>query len=701
MKTLNRCFFFTLMLIVVFCAPAYATVAIVSFTPSRKSPEPIGKTITWTATATDSNTGPLTFQFNILHPGKTEFVLVKDFNVGTLSGGIWTSQPFIWVPTDIEGVYQIQVVVKDFSSGETTSTTDSFTISPVVTGSDPVVVKLANPLVVLFSAPSCPAGSTMRAVFQQQAANPPPPPTTTNWMVCHPPTSMTFEIAGMLPSTPYSVRAQIKAGGKTTDGSLIGFKTGALPETLTFPTFKVLVPSSGPPANTSNPVILHSLVQFSGNSPYPEVATDLAGNIIWYYSADDVTNGTLLTRALPGGGFLTMQDDVSWDPHVTKEQLLRQIDLAGNIVRETNMGILQQQLLAMGAVDGGPCSALPNPAPIGSGCIGGFHHDAIQTLPSGWTAVIVDLEKIFPAGTQDDTSGLPVDIIGDMFIVLDTNWQVRWYWDSFDPAHGGNGYQNLPVSRTAVLGETCGTNTSGCPPIFLLGAGKIAPLAHDWLHANSLYYWPHSGGSPKQKGDIIWSSRHQDWVFEIDYRDGSGTGSLVWRMGPSGDFTFLNAYGDPWPWFSHQHQAGIQNEGAGPMALFDNGDTRVSNPGSSTGGVPGLGASCGPNDCNSRGMAFAFDETAMTVSVSTNGVSFDLGGYSAAMGSAQMLADGNYFFENPLVLLTLKNTVGYSMEIGPTPPVPQLGHANVILNIQGPQHYRGFQMPNLYFPPTT
>jgi hypothetical protein len=98
--------------------------------------------------------------------------------------------------------------------------------------------------------------------------------------------------------------------------------------------------------------------------------------------------------------------------------------------------------------------------------------------------------------------------------------------------------QKLPVSRTAVLGETCGNSTSGCPPIFLLSPGNIAPLAHDWLHANSLYYWPNSGASTPQPGDIIWSARHQDWVFKIDYRDGKGTGDIVWRMGPSGDFTF-------------------------------------------------------------------------------------------------------------------------------------------------------------------
>ena len=698
MKTINFLRIYALALFFALCAPAFATVAVVSFTPSHPSPEPIGKTISWSAVATDSSAGPLTFQFNVLPPNATQFVLVKDFNVGTLSGGIWTSQPFVWVPTGIEGNYQIQVVIKDFTTVDTTSKTAAFTVKPVVTGSNPIVVKTDNPLVVLFSAPSCPAGSTMRAVFQEVTLKA-PPPTYTNWVGCHPPASMTFEIAGMAATAPYGVYAQTQsAGGSTTNGPPVKFTTAALPDTIPFPTFTIL---TGGPTDTANPVMLHNLLQVGGGINYPDVATDLSGDIIWYYYANDLTHGDVMTRPLQGGGFLTMQDDVAWDPTVTKEQLLRQIDLAGNIVRETNMGIVQQQLLALGAKDGGPCSAIPSPPPVGSACVGAFHHDAIQTLPNGWTAALLDIEKIFPAGTQGDKSGLPVDVIGDMIIVLDTNWQVQWYWDVFDPGHGGNGYNKLPVSRTAVLGETCGTSTSGCPPVFLLSVGHIASLAKDWLHANTLYYWPNSGGATNTAGDIIWSSRHQDWAMKIDYADGTGTGYILWRMGPSGDFTFTNTYNDPWPWFSHQHDVGIENGGTGLMTLFDNGNTRVSPPAESTGGVPGLGSNCTPNDCDSRGMAIGFDETGMTVSVAPSGVSVDLGSFSTAMGSAELLANGNYFFENPIVVLNVTTTAGYSMEVGPTPAVPQLGHADVILNLSGPEHYRGWQMPSLYLPPTT
>jgi len=48
--------------------------------------------------------------------------------------------------------------------------------------------------------------------------------------------------------------------------------------------------------------------------------------------------------------------------------------------------------------------------------------------------------------------------------------------------------------------------------------------------------------------------------------------------------------------------------------------------------------------------------------------------------------------------LNLSTINGDSMEIG---PLPVVGPANVILNVAGPEHYRGWQMVSLYFPPTT
>jgi len=645
--------------------------------------------MTWTATATDSNAGPLTFQFNVTPPGGT-LIMVKDFNVGTLSGGAWTAQPFVWVPTGIEGTYNLQVVIKDFVSSQTATKSISFHVTAIAS-SGPVDEKTSNPLVALFSAPSWAAGSLMRVNFQEQSGS--GPHILTNWVNCHPSNTMTFEIAGMYANTAYNMHSQTQTGSNITNGPTLSFTTGALPRSVPSPKFTVVTAGK----DTSNPVILHNMIELLGAASYPDVATGLKGRIIWYYYANDATYGDVLTRPLQGGGFLTLQYDVAWNPSVTQEQFLRQTDLAGNVVRETNIGVLQQELLAKGAVDGGPCTAIARPAPIGSACIGSFHHDAIQTLPNGWTAAFVDVEKIFSPGTQGDTSGFPVDIIGDMIVVLDNNWQVQWYWDAFDAAGGGNGYAELPVSSTAIFADTCGASTAGCPPILLLG-NNIAPLAHDWLHANSLYYWPAPQDGNTTGSDFVWSSRHQDWVFKVDYKDGAGTGNILWRMGSNhtasgltGDFSFVNSYNDPWPWFSHQHDVGIESGGAGPMTIFDNGNTRVSNP------PLGLGTGCAPYDCNSRGMAIMFNESATQV---TPVVSFDLGGYSEAMGSAELLADGDYFFENPIVFGNLNNAA-YSLEINPTPPAPQVGPADVLTDISSPEHYRGWQMPSLYAPPVT
>ena len=340
-------------LLLVLSAPALATVTIVSLKPSHASPQPIGKTVTWAATATDSSSGPVAFQFNIIPPNGP-LTMVRDFNSGTLNGSTWTAPAFAWVPTGVEGTYKIQVVAKDFVSGQSASKTVAFLVEPVVTGSTPVVEKTANPLVALFSAPSCASGSTMRVAYQMQTASSMPiQEGATNWVGCHPPATMTFEVAGMYPSTAYNMYAQTKTGTKITNGPAVGFTTGALPKTLSFAKFTAQ-PGG---ADATNPVLLHTFISFGTQPVYPDAATDLQGNIIWYYSSGSQYSD-VLTRPLPSGNFLILEDGIAWDPAVYQEQFLRQVDLAGNIVRETNMGAIQQQLLALGAVDGGPCTAI-------------------------------------------------------------------------------------------------------------------------------------------------------------------------------------------------------------------------------------------------------------------------------------------------------------------------------------------------------
>ena len=647
--------------------PALAEVRIQSIIPSLAAPRVIGTTIKWTVSATDTGAGPLTFRFNVAAPGGS-LAMVKDFNVGTNSSGAWTAQVFAWTPTGIEGTYQVQAIAKDFGTGETNSATVAYRVSPLVTGTAPVVVGTANPLVALFSAPPCAVGSAMRVKFTRRGAQ---NGTLTPWAPCRKSTTMTVEIAGMRPSSTYDMFSQTVTAGSVVNGATVSFTTGALPGNSPFPTFTLDVASSSD-MDTYDRVILEGPTMPGQSVNYPEIATDLTGNIIWYYYAP--TSEDLIARPNPAG-ITVIESGPAWNPASQQFQLLRQVDWAGNLVKETNTGAIQQELLALGATDAQPCNAIPQPPPVGAGCLDDFDHDFIQTLPNGYSALIADIEKIFPPGTQGNDSGLPVDVVGNMIIVLDRNWQAVWYFDAFDHAAGA---PQLDINRRAALGEECGVNQLGCPPIFLLGNG-VAPYALDWLHANSLYYWP-APQNGSAKGDLIWSSRHQDWVMRIDYKDGKGTGNILWRMGPEGDFTFNNINNDPWPWFSHQHEAGV--EGAtGVMTLFDNGNTRLSQ----------LGGACGPGDCDSRGMALQFDESSMQV---TPVMSVDLGTYSEAVGSAQLLDNGNYSFLSGFV----NHATGYSLEILPTPGTIT---GTQVFNLQGTMAYRAWRMMSLYTPPNT
>jgi hypothetical protein len=385
------------------CAPAFATVTITSLTSSVKSPQKVGASIKWTAKATDTAAGPVTFQFNVTPPGG-KVTLYKDYNVGTLSAGTWTSQAFVWVPTGIAGKYTITVAAKDFTANvSATPKMATFTLDSLVTGTTPVVVKTANPLVALFSAPACAAGSTQRVAFEESGTT---TVNTTNYMNCDASAALTFEVAGMYPSKTYTMYSETKnTGGTITNGPMVSFTTGALPTLpsgLAFPTFTVNTKGG----DTTNPMLLLGPVSFAG-TVYPAVATDLSAKVMWYYYDPVSPYYTLLTRPLanntdfPYPTMLVVQDGAAWDSAVTEQQYLRQIDLAGNVVKETNIGVIQQELLHLSAAEGGPATDagpcdFASPAPVGSACLGGFHHDAIQTLPNGDTAVIGSIEKNLP-----------------------------------------------------------------------------------------------------------------------------------------------------------------------------------------------------------------------------------------------------------------------------------------------------------------
>jgi hypothetical protein len=204
--------------------------------------------------------------------------------------------------------------------------------------------------------------------------------------------------------------------------------------------------------------------------------------------------------------------------------ILREIDLAGNAIRETNIAAMNAELTAMG-----------------HDVISSFTHD-VERLPNGQTAVIGLVERTV------NINGTPTNYVGHMILVLDRNLQVAWAWNAFD---------HLDVNRGPVLGEIV---PPGSP-----GPSAAVPRlpAVDWLHINAVSW------SPADQ-NLVLSIRHQDWVIKIDYRNGQGDGHVIWRLGQGGDFAVHST--DPNPWFSHQHNAHYIDDHT--LILFDNGNTR-------------------------------------------------------------------------------------------------------------------------------
>jgi len=321
-------------------------------------------------------------------------------------------------------------------------------------------------------------------------------------------------------------------------------------------------------------------------------------------------------------------------------QLLREVDLLGNTVRETNISRVAEQLAGRGIRS--RCMK------DGQQCVSGFHHEAIR-LPNGHTLAIAGLERMFPDGAQGSKN--PVDVLGDLVIDLDPDFQVAWVWNSFD---------HLDVSRASLGDEKCqqGPGSDGCTPVFL------AATANGWLHSNSLNYIPGSG-------DFLISMPEQDWVLKIDYQDGKGSGKVLWRLGEGGDFQAKS--NDPDPWFSYQHDAGFDPPGSKRLIVFDDGHQRKKK-------YP---------EANNRGQVWELDEENRTASLVLNA---DLGVYAVAVGSAQSLANGGFSFESGFIN---PGPSAYSRETEVTAD----GKIAYTQQLDGALTYRSFRVPDLYTAP--
>jgi arylsulfate sulfotransferase len=528
----------------------------VQLSPSVSSPQPVGTLVTWTATASDPDPGILMYSFSSGLQG--QLALVRDF--GYLS-------TFPSYPALQEGTYQVQVTVRNNSTGKTATTSQNFVATAIANNANPVVISsTANPLVALFSAIGCPAADTLLVSFQNATQT---VPQVTSAKPCNGKT-MNLYVAGMYANTAYSMTGVVQHNGKPVGQTATkSFTTGTIPSTVTFPTITIASPA--PPIATAEPILIHSYLF----NPIPQTGTDLNGNILWYYLPYDGQPG-FITRPV-AGGFFWFLGSANPDPY---KQPIREIDVAGNTVIETNAGRLSEQLAA-----------------AGQQTITAADHE-VRSMPNGNILIMSSLDRILGPNIQNGA-----DIIYNELIVLSPSLQLLWSWNA---VNCGNCATELPPTRQAILNENCQAGFGGCPPLT-----PPNTIANDWLHSNSVQLAP--------DGNLLMSIRHQDWVIKIDYQNGAGTGNIHWRLGLDGDFTLVGDANDPYPWFSHQHDVEYEF-GTSHVSLFDNGNTRFVQF---------------PND-NSRGQLWNVDESTMTATLEEN---LDIGIKSTALGSAQMLLD--------------------------------------------------------------
>jgi hypothetical protein len=276
--------------------------------------------------------------------------------------------------------------------------------------------------------------------------------------------------------------------------------------------------------------------------------------------------------------------------------------------------------------------------PGGKACISGFHHEAIR-LPNGHTLVIAGLERMMPAGTQGSKD--PVDVLGDLVIDLDQDFQVDGVWNEFD---------HLDLKRKSLQDAKCKTGGGGCPPVLL------APEANGWTHSNALEYIPSSG-------NFLVSVPEQDWVLKVDWRNGKGSGKVLWRLGKDGDFQVES--GDQNSWFSYAHDVGYEPNGSGRLTIMNNGK--------------------GEKAVN-RAQIWKLEEEKHIATLVYNA---ELGVHVNCCGSMQLLKNGGYSAQSGWVPPMYGRTVEINKE----------GKIVFAVDVEGAVVYRSFRVDDMYSVP--
>jgi arylsulfate sulfotransferase len=580
-------------------------------------PALVGSSITQTVT-TINNTGNVTLTLNPTLSGDRSFSLVSSGGCGgQLAPGATCNLQVQYAPTVPSNPAQQAATISLGLSPQPAGAPLAVGVTGTSGALSGTVSNTANSMVALYSL-TMPFPGTWSVAFGPDA-NYGRMTNTVTVTTAGTPTSVF--VAGMLPNKTYHMRAT----ATLTNGSMGSdidhtFATGALPTGIpaTLPvTLGTGTPQPG--IEILNPVELGVAI------PTTVFATDLQGNSIWAYLNPDRVANTILfpPKLLPNGDFMVMTSPNSYPLDFTGTYHIREIDLAGNTVHDLTMDSLNAALAA------GHFSV---PTLVN------FSHDFVK-LPNGHLLVITN--------TSVPYSNLigypPTNVVGDVVVDLDENWNPVWTWSTFD---------HLDVNRH-----------------------PWTAMFPDWTHANSLAY-------SKDDGNFIISLRHQNWAVKVDYRDGMGTGNVLWRLGEGGDFTLVGGT-DPTDWFYAQHDVTYSTEnttGVYSLTVMDNGDDRIFAPGVT------CGASGQPPCQYTTIQELQIDETAKTATFQFHQI-LPPSLYSFFGGNVEVLANGDFEY-----MLAGTPPASQIFEVTPGSD-PQMVWQ---MTTTGTLAYRGFRLPSLY-----
>ncbi len=300
---------------------------------------------------------------------------------------------------------------------------------------------------------------------------------------------------------------------------------------------------------------------------------------------------------------------------------VREVDLSGNILFKVSSAQVNQELTRLNAGFG----------------VENFHHD-VQKLANGHYLILTNYTK-----TVTDTPGFD-KVIGDVIIDWDPKAsQIAWYWNTFD---------HLALTHDPVSNN-------------------------DWTHANAVVYSP-------DDGNIIMSMRNQNWVIKINYQDGAGDGSILWHLGPGGDFK-LPAGKDPIEWNYGQHfPSAVSPNSAGnfQLMLFNNGNNRLLNSANQVCGTTGAGP------CYSSVPIYNLSESAKTADIASEIVLAPT--YSTCCGNANIMSNGDIEYDVAMDVNTPNTSYIEESVPGTTPTLTWR------MNVVNSLVYRGFRIGSLY-----